>query len=137
ARPRAARWLLAERRGGGDSGVDLPGCVERRDARAVQLEYFALLRRPLCHGLIELSVIFACLLHLPLQYENVAEARKNRGAQWRFIGNADRALHLKRRTAKLLGFLVAPLLDQDPGQPDDEIRGRRRVFALQLENAKK
>src|SRR5262249_26116750 len=123
----AAHLLLDQRRGGGDSGVDLPGCVERGNARAVQFEYFTLLRRPLRRGLVELRVIFACLLHLPLQHENVAEARKNRRAQRRFIGNADRALHLKRRTAKLLGFLVTPLLNQDPGQPDNESRGGRRV----------
>ena len=117
-----ARGLLLDERGRrGDAGLDLAGGIERGDARAVQLVDCALLRRPLCHRLVELRIDFTGFFHLALEHQHVAEAGENRRAQRRLVGNTDGALDIERGAAESLGLLVAALFDQNPGKPDNII----------------
>jgi hypothetical protein len=116
--------------GGGNPGVDLAGCVECNDARAVELERLALLRRPLRDGLVELRINDGSALVLRCD-EDVAELREEcQGSLGRIVTDAERALHIERRARKPLGFPVTALLDQDAGEPDDEFRASRDCICL-------
>ena len=123
---------LDEGLGGGNAGVDLAGGIKRGDARGIELEGFALLRRPLRDGFFQLRVNAGRLFGAPLRDQDVAEAGENGHGLRRIVGDAERALHVERRARQLLGVGIAALIDQDAGKADNEFRCRRRIFALGL-----
>ena len=61
----------------GDAGVDLAGGVERDDARAVEIEHFTLLRRPLRDGLVELRIDDSGVFGFAFRDQDIAELRQN------------------------------------------------------------